>query len=233
MLPILLVSQSRSVRASGAQVIDGSLKFVHGNTQYLERTPGSAGNRRTFTWSAWIKRGELAAYHSLFSGAQDSSNLDYFFFWDDDRLALRDYNGNTYDVISTAKFRDISAWYHIVLSVDTTQSTAANRVRFYVNGTELTDFDTSTYPTQNYDFHINNTDEQYVGYNRYNEHDGLMSQVYLVDGQQLAPTEFGFTDPLTNTWRPKKYDGTFGTNGFYPPMDRDWETRPSCSLYLL
>ena len=206
-------------RASGGQVIDGSLRFVHGNTQYLERTPGSAGNRRTFTWSAWIKRGELGAYHSLFCGAQDSSNLDYFFFWNDDRLALRDFNGTTYDVISTAKFRDPSAWYHIVLSVDTTQSTAANRVRFYVNSTELTDFDTSTYPAQNYDFHINNTDEQYVGYNRYNEHDGLMSQVYLVDGQQLAPSEFGFTDPLTNTWRPKKYTGTYGTNGFYLPMD--------------
>ena len=198
-------------RASGAQVIDGSLKFDGYLADYLTKTPSSVGNQRTFTFSCWCKRSRFGAHSALFSS---SGNGDFFkfAFRDDNRFEINTTDGgsDSTHLFSTAKFRD-TGWYHIVIAFDTTQVTSTNRVKFYVNNTQITDFDLSTYPDQDADTSANDNIPHIignqVGTTRY--FDGMISNVYMIDGQQLSPTDFGFTDPLTGTWRPKKYTGDF------------------------
>jgi hypothetical protein len=121
-------------------------------------------------------------------------------------------------MVSTAVYRDPSAWYHIVCKVDTTQATAANRVRMYVNGAEITSWSTNTPPPQNTDTAVNNSVAHNIGRNTRNANDyfdGYLTEVNLIDGQALDPSSFGETDAVTGVWKPKKYAGTYGTNGFY------------------
>jgi hypothetical protein len=117
---------------------------------------------------------------------------------------------------TTTVYRDYSAWYHIVVAFDTTQATAANRLKLYVNGLEQTAFSLSTDPTQNTDYPINNNIAHSIfndGFGSYLS--GYLTEVNFVDGQALTPTSFGEADPDTGVWRPKRYIGTYGTNGFY------------------
>jgi len=206
--------------ASGAQVIDGCLRFV--NTK-LERTPSSAGNRRTFTYSVWVRRVRVGE-RVVLSSRSDDSNRTRLLFDASNRMQLfTRLSGNDHSLLTNTLIRDNSSFYHLVWSVDTTQSTASERVKMYVNGVEQT-FTGTDFPDQNEDTFINQDVEHNIGNGQDSGGDeafysGMMSQVYLIDGQALEPTEFGFTDPLTNTWRPKKYTGTFGTNGFWLPFD--------------
>ena len=198
--------------ASGAQVIDGSLRFDSGKSHYLNRTPGSAGNRKTWTWSGWVKRSKFGNDEALFS-ADNSNPITTIRFSGEgaaspDGLRVFHYAGSfVFDLTTTVQYRDPSAWYHVVVACDTTQATTANRLKIYVNGTQVTAFDTATYPSQNYDTAVNNTVLQTIGTNGTggNDFNGYVSAVYLVDGQALGPEYFGYTDPLTNTWRPKKF----------------------------
>ena len=207
-------------KATGAQVIDGSLKFD--GAQYLTRTPGSAGNRRTWTWSCWVKRtGGLGTDTAIAAVVDSGSNGFYFRFRNDDALEVADYSGSfDYRFYAAEAFRDLG-WYHIHILFDSTQSTESDRVKIYKNGSQITSWDTATYPSQNYDSDVNNAKAHEIGrspgaveYAKIS-----LSNVYVIDGQALGPENFGFTDGLTNTWKPKKYTGTFGTNGFYLPMD--------------
>ena len=211
-------------RASGAQVIDVSLKF-DGNS-CLTRTFSSSGDRRTWTWSAWAKRTQIPSgntNYALFGVYSDSNNRDVIRISGTSQDSLEFQNGVSSDYDSTttsAKLRD-TGWYHFVVSVDTDQSTQVDRVKIYVNG-ELKDLSASPQATR--DTFTNHNILHFIGArstdgNPAIQWEGYMSQVYFIDGQQLAPTEFGFTDELTNTWRPKKYEGTFGTNGFWLPFD--------------
>ena len=212
-------------KASGAQVIDGSLKF-DGTSTYLEKTPSSQGNRRTFTFSCWTKRSKFAAYPVLFSAGASSATSGYLqlsFEIDPLSVYIR-HSGGTWVASTSAVFRDTS-WYHIVMAVDTTAAAASDRVKLYVNGAEQL---ISSLPTitENFEFLVNNNGTLHqVGAGKNSAgttsvfYDGHLSNVYFIDGQALGPEYFGFTDPLTNTWKPKKYTGTFGTNGFYLPMD--------------
>ncbi len=121
-------------------------------------------------------------------------------------------------VQTTQVFRDFSSWYHIVVSVDTTQATAANRIRIYVNGAEVTDFSTATYPAQNYQFGICQATAHAVGRDAFPSNyyfDGYLAETHLIDGSALDHTSFGKTDPFTGAWIPKQYSGSYGTNGFY------------------
>ena len=214
-LPLPTITDDRVL---GDAKIQRSLRFNNGDSPSLTRTPSGDGNRRIFTFSCWAKRSSygISAYHSLFAGREGSTaNVDYFLFWNSDELCFTNYNSSNYDVRTTQKFRDTSAWYHLVLSVDSTQGTAANRVKIYVNGSQVTDFADSTYPSQNYDFEINRAVVQYVGENDFNHMDGYMAEVNFIDGQQIDASYFGFTDPQTGIWMPKRYEGTYGTNGFY------------------
>ena len=190
-----------------AQVIDGSLKFDAGSSQYLGRTPGSASNRRTWTWSAWVKRSVLGADKFIFSAGSDASNQHYLRFKSNNTLeATEKISDSTQSsLITNAVHRD-TGWYHLVYVFDSTQSTSSDRVSLYVNGVKQTSLSTNTYPSLNHDTYINNNSAHYIGSSPLPSayYDGGVSQVYLIDGQALGPEYFGFTDPLTNTWRPKK-----------------------------
>ena len=184
---------------------------------YLSRTPSSAGNRKTFTLSAWIKGHNADSVGSGYFFTADvsgGSNIDAIGITASG-LQVSVNSANSGALNSTRLFRDMNAWYHIVWAVDTTQATASNRMKVYLNGEQMTDWDTETYPTQNYDFAINGTTEHNVSY-RSGLIQGYMSHVAFVDGQQLAPTVFGETDSTSGIWKFKSPSGvTWGTNGFH------------------
>ena len=192
--------------ALGGTVIEKSVRFHDADGAHFRRDASSTGNRRTFTFSCWVKRMDLGAYHSMF-GAQESgtNNVDYFLWWNDDTLAFTNYNSSNYDVRTNAKYRDSNSWYHLVLAVDSTQGTASNRVKIYVNGSQVTSFADSSYPSQNYEFEVDRNVRHRVGFNGYNYMDGYMANIHHVDGQQLDASAFGYTDDQTGIWRPKAY----------------------------
>jgi hypothetical protein len=197
-------------------VIDQSLRF-DGSSSYLSRTPSVAGDRRTWTWSSWVKRSDLAsASVPLLSAYSDGSNFDLFRF---DNGSLRFYtvvSGVDYSQETPAVFRDPSAWYHVVFSVDTTQATAANRFRIYVNGVQQTTTQYYGQVPQNYDCYVNSTYAHNIGRNidaPAQIFDGYLADTYFVDGTALDPTSFG--EFKNGVWIPKAYTGSYGTNGFH------------------
>jgi hypothetical protein len=205
--------------------IEQSLRFNDDDNAYLSRTPASAGNRKTWTFSCWVKRGNLNAntvgnVPTLFA-AQDSSAGAYNVITllnsvGNDVIYAQLCNGSTAYYLETSQtFRDVAGWYNIVWSVDTTQATASDRAKLYVNGEQVTSFATAQYPPQNTDTDINSTVEHQIGkfpdYTRY--FDGYMAEVNLIDGQALDPTSFG--ELKSGIWTPVDTSGlTFGTNGF-------------------
>ena len=198
--------------------IDRSLRFNSADSAYLSRTPSSAGNRRTWTWAGWIKKCGQGSYQKFFFGGSTSDEHG-FRFENTDQLSVYRYSGSfTFQVKTTRVFRDPSAFFHLVVAYDSTQATASNRVKIYINGVQETDFATSNYPSQNSEYGINNTVEQSIGRlsgapsSEY--FNGYLADVHFIDGQALAPTNFGVTDS-NNIWDPKEYSGTFGTNGFH------------------
>ena len=211
--------------ASGAEdsyEIERSLRFNRDDTNYLSRTPSSAGNRDTWTLSCWVKKGEVELYQAILyagpSTGANHNNTDAFAFSQNDQLFFGGEVGQsvTYSFTTNRKFRDVSAWYHIVLAVDTTQGTASNRVKLYINGVQETSFATETYMSQNQDTFVNATNIHAIGYTSNTRClDGYMAEYYLIDGQQLTPASFGETNAATGQWNPIEYTGTFGTNGFY------------------
>jgi hypothetical protein len=218
-------------RASGAQIVDGSLRFDSAKSQYLKWTPSSAGNRSTWTFSGWYKRNLLdtgSVWTNLFTAATGGSNYSsvggYLNLADD--FGVIDYiSSSIVTMVSTNSLqRDISSWYHIVAAYDTTNSTSTDRIKIYINGVRQTSIYSGRvyYPSQNYASGLINSANQHsisekIGYYG----NGQYSQFYFIDGQALDPSYFGYTDSLTNTWRPKKLSSSvaFGTNGFYLPFD--------------
>ena len=194
--------------------IDQSIRFNDDDSAYLSRTPGSAGNRRTWTFSCWVKRGNLTgANQPIFSAGGD----DWLMFLSAETLGFNTDGSSNYRIVTTQLFRDPGAWFHLVLRVDTTNSTAGDRLRLYINGSEVTDFGTDTNPTLNYDTAFNNTGEhnigKLVGASQY--FDGYLSEIHHVDGSSLGPDSFAETSSDTGQWVPKAYSGSYGTNGFY------------------
>jgi len=191
---------------------------------YLFRNFTSAGDRKTFTFSAWVKFSDDTSISTLFATGADSENRLVFIRHNSGSGSTLKVDGKTstnqtIEVRTNRSFRDINAWYHIVLRVDTTQNTAADRVRIYVNGVQETSFAQSTYPSQDYDTEVNKTANHMVGrysYSASNYLNGYMSHVAFVDGASLAPTTFGETDPTSGIWEFKAPSGvTWGTNGFH------------------
>ena len=196
-------------------VISKSLRFNSADTPKLTRTPSSASNRKTWTLSFWIKRTTTGSREQIISAAGSTNTYVEF---QSDKLMIEDYNpGVNSRLWTTRVFRDPSAWYHIVVAMDTTQATSSNRVKIYVNGVQETVYDTATYPSQNYDTSFNNTGEHKIGQFPGNANfplNAYLADFHLVDGQQLAPTEFGNTDS-DGVWQPKRFSGAHGTNGFH------------------
>ena len=204
----------------GTHEIEQSLRFEDGDSPRLTRQYVSAGNRKIYTLSCWVKRGALGDKRIF--GADGSSNFAWVLQFDsNNKISVGAYSGGyVYQVVTTAVYRDVGAWYHIVVATDTTQATASDRIKIYVNGEQVTAFDTASYPSLNLDTSINNNDAgrpHGIGYipGSGGDYDGYLAELNVVDGQALTPSDFGKTDPLTNQWIPKKYVGTYGTNGFY------------------
>ena len=204
-----------------------SLRFNDDDSARLNRIPQTAGNRRTFTYSVWFKLGNVGSSVRLFT-AQDGSGtpfftIDVFQDGDSDIRGIRvnsSANSDELMLITNGRLRDIAAWYHLVVAVDTTQGTASNRAKIYLNGTQLTDFATETYPDQNYQTPCNNTIKHNIGSkgDGGGPFDGYMSEINFIDGTALTPSYFGDTNEVTNQWVPTKYSGAYGTNGFYLPF---------------
>ena len=199
----------------GGYTVGRSLRFRSSASAYLNWTSGTPTNNKIWTYSLWVKRGKLGAEQELLNANSVNSQ---FYFSTSDTLNFYDGTaGATY--FSTQVFRDPSAWYHILVAEDTTQATAGNRVKIYVNGVQITAFSTGTAPTQNNAsaFNVASTIHTIGRYNpsTTNYLDGYLAEVNFVDGQALTPSSFGETDAITGVWNPKKYSGTYGTNGFY------------------
>jgi len=195
--------------------LTNSLRFRNSASASLTRTPTLASNRRTFTLSMWVKRGLVNAgtspHQFLYSASTSSTFTAIDLYANNIRV---NFGNGTYLLVTSAVYRDPSAWYHIVLSVDTTQATNANRVKLYINGNQQS-FASGTYPTQNYDTSYNNTVAQRFGVNDASDYfDGYMTDINFIDGQALEPYYFGNND-ANGVWKPILYKGTYGTNGFY------------------
>ena len=208
---------------SGGYEIDNSLRFNSGDSAKLGITPGSAGDRKTWTFSCWFKLGKMGVGRQLFdaNGVGTTEN-DFFNIGSSGTMQFRIKNSNSIvtNLIPTQVFRDPSAWYHVVLAWDTTQATDSDRVKIYINGIQITDFSTAAYPTLNLETSsFNNTvvhsiGAEYYGGSYYAYYDGYMSEINFINSEGLAPTDFGeFND--NGVWIPKAYEGTYGTNGFY------------------
>jgi hypothetical protein len=215
--------------AAGAPASTGynltrSLRFRASASAYLNRTPASATNRRTYTWSGWVKRGGLASDRIIFAADNGTVQTYIRFRNDTNAIQISYWNGSSYtfDLRTTATYRDPSAWYHIIVAIDTTQATSTNRVKLYVNGDQVTAFSTASYPSQNFDTEINNTRAHgigaFAGGSTAEYFDGYLAEVNFIDGQALTPSSFGAFSPITGVWQPAKYQGTYGTNGFYLPF---------------
>ena len=209
--------------ALGSAVIKKSLRFNSNDTTYLNRTPSSSSNRKTWTWSGWIKRekdsGGTNRYLFMAGQTDGNDNVAHLSMNNNNHFTLLEVTGSyIYRIQTTALYRDHSSWLHVVAAFDTTQSTASNRIKLYVNGVQITDLAQNTYPSQNHNSYFNHTVLHNIG--RYNSgstqwYQGYMAEINFVDGYAYDPSYFGFTDPVTNIWMPKRYEGTYGTNGFY------------------
>lgn len=220
-MTILQDSIAQSAAVSASYQIVRSLRFNSADSAYLSRTPASAGNRTTWTWSGWIKRSALGTSQYIFSNT-DASGLNGFelLINASDQIRVDDYSTvNVWALNTTTQvFRDPAASFHLVLAYDTTQATAANRVRLYINGLLITAFTSATYPAQNYSGYINNTNLHAIGRAGSSATaylNGLLSDVRFIDGQALDATSFGAFDTNTGVWSPIAYSGSYGTNGYW------------------
>jgi len=203
--------------------ISRSVRLRSSASAYLTRTIGTPTSAVTWTWSGWVKRGTLGVTQQLFgSFAASSTSFGGLQFAAGDGLTYTDYTTVVVgQLVTSAVYRDPSAWYHIVLVYDAGNATASNRIRLYVNGVQVTSFSSATYPGLNNTSFWNNSSFNpmnlgTLGYNnaRVNFFDGYLAEVNFIDGQALTPSSFGYTDS-NGIWQPKAYTGTYGTNGFY------------------
>ena len=208
--------QSAGGGGGGGAAISRSLRFNSGDSAYLSRTPSAAGNQKTFTWSSWVKRSKLQTLQGVFSSRSGATGLTIQlgeYGTTNDYIAIYDSNVSGYIVKTSPILRDVSAWYHLVVAVDSTQSTAANRLKIYINGVEVTDFasDNRSNFSQNTDTRINSANAHFLGSSVANGEffDGYLADVHFIDGQALAPTDFGETN-TDNLWVPKAFAGTYG-----------------------
>ena len=225
-----MLNQNLLLTGDDGYNLTNSLRFRDSASAYLNRTPASASNRRTWTWSGWVKRGTLGAINDgIFSAGTsfgtNNNDIQTITFNNDCIVLVSEVGGSIqYNLVTSQVFRDPSAWYHFVIAFDTTQATSSNRVKLYVNGLQVTAFSTSTYPSQNYDGWINSANQHRIASRVSPDFDGYMAEINFIDGQALTPSSFGSTNALTGVWQPAKYTGSYGTNGFYLPFTNTTST---------
>jgi len=219
-MPLILASNS----ASGGYNVANSLRFNSGSSDYLFKNSwATATSDKIFTYSTWVKRSQLGSTERLFgayAGSPQVYSCDLSFTSNNGYIEFTFGGASAYDIVTNAMFRDISAWYHVVLAVDTTQATSSNRIKIYVNNT-LQTLQTANYPPQNTTYQVfRNNNANLIGsaWNGGAYYTGYMADTFFIDGQQLTPSSFGETDPSvpsSGIWIPKAYTGSFGNNGFY------------------
>ena len=204
-------------QASGYE-IDQSIRFDKTASSHLSNTYVSAGNRKTWTFSTWFKRGKIdSTRQSLFAATgqaylqvgPDAASREMI-------TILNEGSGTNLNWYTTAVYRDPSAWYHLVWQFDSTQADANNRTKLYINGSQVTDFTKAATPAQNFEGAISNAVEHKIGegHTAANYFDGYQAEINFIDGTALDPTSFGETNS-DGVWIPKAYTGSYGTNGFY------------------
>ena len=214
-----LINQSAGRWPMAATQISRSLRFNSADSAYLNRTPASAGNRRTFTMNYWLKRTELGIRQVLASAGTGTNAGHQIEFQSDNTLAIYSLAPGASVTLSTTQvFRDPSAWGMLTFAFDTTQATDTNRIKIYWNGTQITAFSSASYPAQNADLEFNNNVPQLIGRREISTalYCGLyLAEIVWVDGLALTPAYFGFNNSDTGVWTPRQYTGAYGTNGFY------------------
>ena len=194
--------------------ISRSVRLRRSASAYFNRTFGTPTNANIWSLSGWAKRGLLGTQISLFGASVTSYTSVTFLSGDTLRINLG--NGTNGQLVTTQVFRDPSAYYHIAIAYDSTQATASNRIKLYINGVQVTSFSTANYPAQNVSAEWNYAGAVgTIGTASTEYWDGYLTEVNFIDGQALTPSSFGETNPVTGVWQPKKYAGTYGTNGFY------------------
>ena len=211
--------------------IEQSLMFEATETTWLSHQPSSAGNLKTWTWSAWIKRTKPtnSGNYQYIWAVDDGTNYTvakYFSIYFNDEQALGIQSGGTVLRETTRVFRDFGAWMHVVIQMDVTQSTAADRLKVYINGEEqaTSSFEVYTHPGENVDLAVSSTIYNYYGRSPdddsnnpdYYSLDAYLAEVNFTDGVSNAASAFGRTNSTTGQWIPKKYTGSYGsTTGYY------------------
>ena len=217
------LGSSLAAATSGGLQISRSLRFNSSDSAFCSRTPASAGNRKTWTWAGWAKRSDIGSssrdiLFSNDSGSYSDTSIFQLGFYDNQFLI---YGYLTNFLVTTAVYRDPSAYYHVVVSLDTTQATASNRLKLYINGSEVTTFSTDgrSSITQNGDYGINQAVSHSIGRQAAattHYFDGYLADIYFIDGQALTPSSFTETDATTGQLIPKAFSGgSYGTNGFH------------------
>jgi|9_EtaG_2_1085328.scaffolds.fasta_scaffold24330_2 hypothetical protein len=211
MLPTIATGNVGSALA-GEYEVANSLRFNRASSDYLSRTQTS-GSRRKATFSAWVKGAYPSSYaEQMLMSSGGNMNI----YWDSGSFRINTGTGDY--AYSTALFRDPSAWYNFCVAIDTEQSTASNRIKMYVNGTQITSFTHSSYPSEDEDLNMNvNSETFYISKSAGTSYGNYyLAEVVWVDGQQLDADQFGEFDSDTNIWKPIDVSGlTFGNNGFY------------------
>jgi hypothetical protein len=219
-----LILGTNSIKAAGGYDVANSLRFESSSTDHLSRSKSSSETSTTIgTFSFWVKRCETGATTSIYSNeVEDGNNRGFIVFDNTDSFYVQDDNsGGAADtlLVTTQKFRDLSAWSHLVVAFDTNQGTASNRCKIYHNGSQITSFSTETYATLNENLKIlegGQTNKELVGKIFGADNSRMyLAEFHHIDGQALDPTSFGEFDEDSGIWKPIEYDGTYGNNGFY------------------
>jgi hypothetical protein len=211
---------------AGGYNLTDSLRFRSSASAYLSRTPASSTSTSKYTLSMWVKLGALQD-EVLFSAGPSSSSLTYIRFYGGANQAIlwETDTSSTYNwfVQTSALYRDPSAWYHLVFAYDSSLSGVTSQAKIYVNGVQAAIGASGSLGTNSY---VNAANAHYIGRLTSSAlyFDGYITEVNLVDGQQLTPSDFGEYDAITGVWKPKKYTGTYGTNGFYLDMSTSGST---------
>jgi len=200
--------------------IENSCRFNEPSSDNLSRSISSTGSTKIVTFSAWIKRGVVGGMSIFSTGSANTDDFMVYMPSESIQILARQSSSTVLNLYTNRVLRDVSAWYHVVAEIDTTQSTESNRAKLYINGVRETSFSTETYPSQNQDLRINESGyTNYIGNLRGsgNHFDGYMAEIVLIDGQALDPTSFGETDSTTGIWKPKKIGqiANAGNNSFY------------------
>ena len=216
-----MLGNSLLLGAEDAYTISRSVRLRSSASASLNRTFSTPTDAKRQTLSLWMKRGILSSSTQRIADGYDGASANSTVLYPTSGNSLQfDFGGSAANSLTTTQvFRDPSAWYHIVLAVDTTQGTSSNRVLMYVNGVLITSFSSATYPALNATSQLfgsganNRIGSSWGGGSNY--FDGYLTEINFIDGQAQSPSSFGEADLLTGVWKPKRYAGSYGNNGFY------------------